>query len=298
MATLSVATHATKQIIRLTLGFTTSDTGSVIRAYRTTPSGSKTRLRLSRGVIVGNASYGGLVIGTDLPVAGFTPTGFVYSGITVLDPEPPQGVVCGYSFVVIDSTGSVVDSSSIVNAPTACDMGGDFFYDLSKFGRGVTTNVLEFNQLSTSIKTDVNVVLAGGGPTASVDLVGLPSFRLRLGTFSDTEAAAMRGLLRLGGPIYALSPESLSYGFEGPVYFAITGFNESRAVNLGAEVTRLWEIDCQQVNAPGAYYGTLTNAAVIANGWATTYLGYAVEAYGVVNGGAGHAVAYPVGSVV
>jgi hypothetical protein len=297
MGTLSVAVHGTGQIVKLTCGFTTPDTGSVIRAYRTTSSGAKTRLRLTRGGIVGDATYGGLVINTDLPVVGFTPVGSTYSNVVILDPEPPQGVTCTYSFVVVNSSGATVDSASAVT-PSAPSMGGDFLYDLSGYGRGVVTNVLEFNRLTTSIKSDVNLLLNGAGPTVSVNIANLPSFSLRLGTFSDAEAAAIRGLFRLGGPIYALSPRTLTYGFEGPVYFAVTDYTESRATNLGAEVTRIFEINCQQVYPPGSYYRTLAYAATISAAWSSFYSSYAAETFSVIDGIAGHPVSYPVGVVV
>lgn len=299
MATVSVANHASGALVRLTCAFTTPDTGSKIAAFRTVPGGGTTRLRLTRGVIVGGSSlYSGLVTPTDFPVAGFTPSGSSYSGVILLDAEPPQGVVPSYYIEVRNSVGTLVDSSTATAAPVAPSMGGDFLYDLSRLARGMVVNVTEFNEVATAAKTVVSTPLGGSSGVVGLDLVGLPSFTLKLATLTLTEARNLRGLLRVGGPVYALSPKTLGYGFDGPVYFAVTDFRESRATNLGAETARLWTLSCQQVQAPGSYFGAYPgNGATVASAWSSFFTSYAAESFGVVNGNLGHPYAYPTGVV-
>lgn len=303
MASQSVSVNGLGPLVRIVASFTTSDTASTVRVYRTIPSlsGSGTaRLRLSRGVAVGSAAYSGLVSTTDFPVNGLSNVAGVYSDVTFIDPEPPQGYALAYYIEVRNSSGTVVDSSSPTTAASAVDIGGDALYDLSMMGRCTVVNVQEFSELATSIKSTVSIPLGGGTPVVGVDVNPLPSFQLRLVTQTAAEARTLRGYLYAGGPLYALSPRSLTYGFDGPVYFAVTDYKESRATNLGIESTRLWTLSCQQVSSPAAYYGaTPVSGATLSTRWASFYLSYSGPvSTGVTNSNFGIPFADPTGTVV
>lgn len=302
MATVTLALHATKRLVKLTCAFTTSDVNSTIRAYRTIPGGGTTRLRLTRGAVAGwSSGYFEGVYTTirDFPVAGISHTGSSYTGVVLLDPEPPQGVSPSYYIEVRNAAGTLVDSSSPVALSGAPDLGGDFLYDLSSIGRGITTVVNEFSELGVDVKSSVAPTLSGVSPIVGLDAPNFPQFNLELTTMTDVEARNMRGLLRYGGPTYALSPQTLSYGFDGPVYFAVTGYREQRLSKLGLPSERRWTLACQQVAAPAAYYGSeqALSGATLSSTWSTLYTGFAAETWSVVSGDGGHPAAYPVGSV-
>jgi hypothetical protein len=299
MASITTALHTSKALVRLTCSFATADTGSTVRIYRTIPGGGLARLRLSRGVIVvTTGSISQVATVTDFPVSALTAVAGVYSGVVFIDPEPPQGVIPSYTLEVRNAAGTLVDSSTAAAAPSAPSMGADFLYDLSSLARGIPINVSDFSEVNVEVKSSVSSTLNGSSPIVGLDIPSYPSFNLELTTLTDTEARNMRGLLRYGGPCYALSPLTLSYGFDGPVYFAITGYRESRLSKLGNQSPRRWELTCQQVTPPAAYYSDAAGARAASTAWSDFYTLYAAESWSVVNSTDGFAAAYPVGAVV
>ena len=114
-------------------------------------------------------------------------------------------------------------------------------------------------------------------------------------TTTSADAAKLRGVLRKGGPVYALSPSTPgTYGYSGPVYFAVTEWSEARAVNLARESARIFTLSCQHVTPPVAAYGLTAQAAVTS--WGTAWSSFAVESWSIVDGEGGLPVAYPTGS--
>lgn len=298
MATITPALHASGHIVRLTCGFFTADNASTLKVFRRVgASGPVSRLRLTRGTYIGTPEYGSLVYTGDPLVTNLTNVSGTYSGVTILDPEPPQSSGVQYSLEVYSSSGTLVDSAAFTTLAATPSRGGDFLYDLRTLARGMVVNVGDWRELETAVRSEVSIPNAGLGAVAGVDRVGLPSFSLDLVTTTATEAQSLRGLLRFGGPSYALSPQTLGYGFSGPVYFAVTGFSESRVTRLGSESSRLWSLDCQVVLPPAALYRTASNVASLVSAWGTFYTGYVAETFSFIDGSSGVPASYPSGTV-
>jgi len=292
MAAVTVQTHATKRLVRVQATVTSSDANGTIVVTRNNPNSGATKLRTANGVFVGTSTYAGLVTTGPLPLTGYTPAGSVYT-VTVIDPEPVQNVLCTYTVACYSSTGTLLDSGTSAALTVAPDCGGDFLYDMSRFARGRTVNVQEFNELSIGAKSTVALPLGAGNPQVSLDVATLPSFDLKLATLTDAEARELRAMVRFGGPVFALSPANPSYGITSPVYFVVTGITEARASNLANQSARLWTLTCQQVAPPAIYFGTAANAYTVETAINSWYSSYAVEGFGNINDTYGHALSYP-----
>jgi hypothetical protein len=306
MGTVTLATHATGRLVRITCAFTlaTQPTDTRVRVWRTNPAdGSITRLRLSRGAWVGSSFY---VQSGDFPLKSVNavggspiaaPTGGSWS-IAFVDTEPPQNTACTYGFEVYDKAdSSVKDSGTSAALSTQVNLSSDFFYDLAALGRGTAVNVSEWRETTVEGRSSVGQSVVGSGAVVMSTTDAQPTSSLTIATLTATEAAKVRGMLRQGGPVYALSPQKpASYGYAGPIYFSVTSWSERRPSNLAVEASRIFQLDCQHVTPPGATYGNGPSAQAAVTSWGTLWSTFSVETWSVVNGIDGMPAAYPSGT--
>jgi hypothetical protein len=305
MGTVTLATHATGRLVRVTCGFTlaTQPTDTRVRVWRTNPAdGSVTRLRLSRGAWKDVA----WVKTGDFPLKGVTdsggavrtaPTGGTWS-IAFVDPEPPQNTAVTYGFEVYDkSDGSVKDSGTSSALVTQVNLASDYLYDLAALGRGMGVNVTDWRETTVNGRSSVGQSVFGSGAVVMSSIEALPTSNLTLATLTAGDAAKLRGILRKGGPVFALSPQKpATYGYAGPVYFSVTAWSEVRPSALVNEAARTFRLECQHVTPPGATYGSGPAAQSTVTSWATLWSTFSVESWSVVNGVDGLPFSYPTGT--
>lgn len=178
-------------------------------------------------------------------VRGATNADLSSGTIYCTDYEIPQSFELSYWAEVKDANTS---STTLVVTVNGLNRGVDWIAPLGEPLNGIPINVESIDTLTHQTTSDVAKVLNRPDPVVVTWGRHLPRGEINLITLTDQERIDLHAVLESGRLV--LFQPRIGFGFEEPLYLAISDVRESRPAALGREQARKWSLDVQLTAPP------------------------------------------------
>lgn len=178
-------------------------------------------------------------------VRGATNADLTSGTVYCTDYEIPQSLELSYWAEVKDATTSRTTEVVTVGG---LNRGVDWIAPLGEPLNGMAVNVEQVDTLTYETTSDVAKVLNRRDPVVVTWGRHLPRGEITLITLTDQERIDLHAVLGSGRLI--LFQPRIGYGFEEPLYLAVSEVREVRPAALGREQARRWGLDVQLTAPP------------------------------------------------